>query len=258
MSVGPVRRRIRQERMQRRILGQAVAQLLQVEDASGLIHAFTRAVDRRQQGQGARDEDAGGDGEVSPAKRQAGRHLVEQAHRPPAIPRDERDRPPGQVREDVQTRTRRPASRWTASRRRSRRAVCSGSRCRAWSSRSRSDSSACTGRFRSSLRRSWRHSSPSRLARPRHLLKFFQRGVQARLHGSDRNLENLGDFTVFEVLVIRQDQGLPKSIGQASDALSNPLLPLGFLKFRQRPELSLTSKSIRFPASDSLFAELMR
>ena len=60
--------------------------------------------------------------------------------------------------------------------------------------------------------------------------------MQARLHGSDRNLENLGNFTVFQILVIRQDQGLPKSIGQASNAVPNPLLPLGFLKFRQRPE----------------------
>src|ERR1700733_11430592 len=67
------------------------------------------------------------------------------------------------------------------------------------------------------------------LARPRHLLKLFQGGVQTGLHGSDRNLENFGDFTVFQVLVIRQDQRLTKSIGEASNAFPNPLLSLGFL-----------------------------
>ena len=77
------------------------------------------------------------------------------------------------------------------------------------------------------------------LARPRHLLKFFESGVQTRLHGSDRNLENFGNFTVLEVLVIRQDQGLTKSIGKPSNAFPNPLLPLGFLKLRQRPRIAV-------------------
>ena len=76
---------------------------------------------------------------------------------------------------------------------------------------------------------------PDALCRLRHLLEFLQRGVQARLHGSDRNLQDIGDFTILEVLVIGQDQRLAKGIRQPRDAVSHPLLSFGFLKFSQRP-----------------------
>ena len=149
--------------MQRSVLGQAVAQLLQVEHASGLIHAFTRAMDRGQERQGAGDEDAGGDGEVGPAKRQTGRHLFEQAHRAPAIRRDERERPPGQFRRMlefgsiVQKAMNGPPQTFKASRLLGIKRQSSARQARAPMPPLR------TGRFRSSFRRSWRHSSPSRL-----------------------------------------------------------------------------------------------
>ena len=53
-------------------------------------------------------------------------HLVEQAQRPPAIRGNKGDRPPGQVGRMFKSAPS-SRSRWTASRRRSSRAVCSGS-----------------------------------------------------------------------------------------------------------------------------------
>ena len=66
------------------VLGQAQAQLLQVEDTRSLIHPVLRALDRRQQGKQAGNEDTGGDGGVRPAERDGHRHEVEDAP-PPAI-----------------------------------------------------------------------------------------------------------------------------------------------------------------------------
>ena len=163
VRVRPVRRWIRQERMQRSILGQAVAQLLEVKHASGLVHALTRPLDRGQQRQRAGDEDAGGDGEVRPAKRQTRRDLFEQAHRPPAIRRDERERALRQVgrmfefRSIVHKPVNCPPQRFKSSRLLRDQGMELACRAHARLHPPR------TARFRSSLRRSWRHSSPSRL-----------------------------------------------------------------------------------------------
>ena len=91
MGVGPMRRRIRQRCLQRCVLRQAVAKLLKIEDAAGLVHSLSRALNRRKQGQDARHEDAGGDGKVSPAERKARRDLLEQRERAAPVPCDERN-----------------------------------------------------------------------------------------------------------------------------------------------------------------------
>ena len=75
---------------------------------------------------------------------------------------------------------------------------------------------------------------PNAFGRLRHLLELFECGVQARLHGSDRYLQNIGDFTVLEVLVIGQDQRLARASGNFANAVSHPLLAFRFLKFRQQ------------------------
>ena len=69
VGVGPMRRRIGQRRLQGCVLREAVAELLEIEDAAGLVHSLSRALDRRKQGQNAGDEDAGGHGKVGPAER---------------------------------------------------------------------------------------------------------------------------------------------------------------------------------------------
>ena len=76
--------------------GRGYCPVAEVENTSGLIHAFTRAVDRGQERQRARDEDARRHGEVSPAKRYTGRQLLEQGHGPTPIRRDKLQRAPGQ------------------------------------------------------------------------------------------------------------------------------------------------------------------
>jgi len=91
-------RRIGQKRVQRSILGQAVAELLQIEHASSLVHPLSRAVDGGQECQRARDEDRGGDREIGPTKGQAVRRLLQKAHRAPTIRRNKRQCPSGQFR----------------------------------------------------------------------------------------------------------------------------------------------------------------
>ena len=47
------------------VLREAITELLEIEDATGLIHSLSRTLDRRQEREHARNEDAGGYGEVS-------------------------------------------------------------------------------------------------------------------------------------------------------------------------------------------------
>ena len=238
------------------VLCQAVAKLLEVEDAARLVHSLARPLDRRQEGQHAGHEDAGGDGEVRPAERKPGRHVSRSVRDAAGSARRMRQcAKPG--REGARTRNRRRGagrSQTTQSiepgefahgrRERPARAARGPSRPRTFSI----ISSAFIASF-----------IPDALRRLRHLLKLLQRGVQARLHGSDRDLEDFGDFPIFQILVIGQDQGLAKSVGQACDALAHPLLPFGFLQARPGARRSsLTSKSTRFPASASLTAGATR
>jgi hypothetical protein len=58
--------------------------------------------------------------------------------------------------------------------------------------------------------------------------------VQARLHGSDRDLQDLGDLTIFEVLVVSEDEGLSEGVGTSVDTPADPFPTLFGLKLGQR------------------------
>ena len=70
------------------VLGHAEAELLEVEDAARLVHLLSGAVDGRHQREEPGDQDASGDGDVGPAKRDADRREVEQGP-PRAAPLDD-------------------------------------------------------------------------------------------------------------------------------------------------------------------------
>jgi hypothetical protein len=70
-------------------LAEAIAQLLEVEHAAGLIHPLARPLDGRQERQDAGEEDAGGHGEIGPTERDPHRHVIGDRPRSPPIARDE-------------------------------------------------------------------------------------------------------------------------------------------------------------------------
>src|SRR5437870_790716 len=54
--------------------------------------------------------------------------------------------------------------------------------------------------------------------------------MEARLHGPDRDAEDIGNFAVFQALIVGQDDHLPEEVGQALDARTHALpqyFPLG-------------------------------
>ena len=56
-----------------------------------------------------------------------------------------------------------------------------------------------------------------------HILELRECGVQSRFHRTDGNLEDVGDLAVFQILVIRKNQGLSEGVREAFDAVAVPI-----------------------------------
>jgi hypothetical protein len=54
-------------------------------------------------------------------------------------------------------------------------------------------------------------------------VEFRDGGVQARLDRADRDFQDFSDLTVFQVLEVGQNQGLPQRIGEPGDAGADPV-----------------------------------
>ena len=59
--------------------------------------------------------------------------------------------------------------------------------------------------------------------------------MEPRFHRTDRDLEDVRDLAILQVLVVGEDQGLAEGVGQSLDAVSDSLLPFLRLELRQRP-----------------------
>jgi hypothetical protein len=97
MGIGPMRRGVGQRCLQGCVLSEAVTKLLKIEDASRLIHSLSGALDRRKQGQDARDKYAGCHGKIRPAEWNARGDVLEQRERAPPVACDERNGPRSQI-----------------------------------------------------------------------------------------------------------------------------------------------------------------
>ena len=89
------------------------------------------------------------------------------------------------------------------------------------------------------------------MGRPGHLLEFGQGGMEAGLHGADGDLLNVGDFAVFQVFEVGQDQRLFQGVRQLLDRRPDPFFALLALEFGQRVRPPPTSRSTRATGSDS-------
>ena len=149
--------------MDRGVLGQAMAELLEVEHASGLVHPLSRSLDGRHQRQDAGDEDAGGHGEVGPSKRDPDGNIIQNRARSISRPATMAMVPRSQAG-GVRQLSPSSSSRYTARLSTCTRAAASGSAWRAAPAALGRGRPAGPEHNRSSGRRSWRHSFPSRLA----------------------------------------------------------------------------------------------
>ena len=69
---------------------------------------------------------------------------------------------------------------------------------------------------------------------PGHLLELSQGGVQAGFDRADRDLQDVGDLAILEVLVVSEDERLPQSLGESGHAGPDPRLTLLALQVGER------------------------